>query len=193
MSNLAPSRTFAAMIVTLVSGGMFSQNADAADFRHLDNLALSLQRQAAQMIGEVRHHYRHTGDYRHMISDTYEIYRLAAHIHDLVHHHSSVHHIQSDVNSLDRKFHHLENLVSHVNHHPHGGHIHGDTFHIHTLLTAMEDSLHHLQDDIAQLTDPHHGHGHHVIVPRPHGHGHYGHGRNGIRVGNDRFSIRFGW
>ena len=204
MNVFTPSKTLVALIVTFVSSGMFSQNAEAASSRHLDNMAVRLQGQAREMIGELRLHYRHAGEYRHLISDAYEIYRLATHIHDLTHHHSGIRHVRADIDSLDRKFHHLEDLVSHIDHHPHGGHVHGNTYHVHEMLEAMEGTLHHLQEDIEELADPHHGHGHNVVQPRPQyrgpsrrgpSHGAHGHGsrngHSGIRIGNDRFSIRF--
>ncbi len=199
MNPLSKTKSFAAVVVTIVSSVMFSQSADASTYRHIDSLAVRLQGQAREMIGELRLHYRHTGDFQHLLSDAYEVFRLAAHVHEVIHHDDCLPHVRADIDALDRKFHHLENLVAHITHHPHGGHVDGNTFHIHQMLAAMEDTLHHLQEDIDELTGPHHGHGFgatpQYVVPAPAYHGHGAHyvPSNGVRVRNDRFSIRFSW
>ena len=121
------------------------------------------------------------------------MYRLAAHIHTLTHYGGSLYHVRSDVNKLDSLFHHLEDLVAHIEHHRPGGHIHGDTRHVRRMLARMEDTLHHLQEDVEAMTDPYHGHGVRPIVVDP-GFAYPGHahGRT-IRIGNGRVSFRFGW
>ncbi len=183
-------KTFAAIAVTFIGMGAFSQTADAASQRHIDRLAVSFQAQARVLMHEFRLHYRHTSQYRHLMSDARDLYYRAAHIHELVHHHGSLHHIERDINKMDTLFHHLEDLVDHIEIHPHG-HIHGHTGHVARLMARMEDTLHHLQEDVEEMLDPHHGHHPVPVIVHP-GHGH-GHGHKVIRFGNDKFSIRFGF
>lgn len=193
MTITSSAKTLVVIAVTCIGTTFLSQPAKAASMRHIDNLAVRLQGQARELIGEFRLHYRHTGDYRHLISDSYQMYQLAAHIHSVTHHGGSLYHVRNDVNKLDSLFHHLEGLVRHMEQHSHGGHIHGDTRHVRRLLARMEDTLHHLQEDVEAMTDPHHGHGVRPIVVDP-GFGHLGHSHSprGFRIGNGHFSIRIG-
>lgn len=195
MTISSSAKTLVAVTITIIGSALSGQSAEAASLQHIDNLAVRLQSQARQLICEFRLHYRHTCDYRHLMSDSYQMYRLAAHIHSVAHYRGSLYHIRSDVNKLDRLFHHLEGLVDHIEYHPHGGHIHGHTGHVHQMLARMEDTLHHLQEDVRAMTDPFHGHVFSPVVINPGfgghpGHGH-GHSRGGISFGNDRFAIRF--
>lgn len=141
-----------------------SSSAVADTYHHIDELALSIQRQSRELICETRH-YRHTPEYRHLVADTRDMYELAAHIHDLAHHHGSIEHLESDVAELDAKFHHLESVFDRVERRAaHGhGHVHGNTAHVKAALNSIEDSIHHLQDDLRSLRGSHRR----VVVRRP--------------------------
>ncbi len=141
-----------ALALTVLAGAcLFTSTASAQSYQHIDRLAYQLQRQSSSLYSEFRAHFSHTPGYRHLMSDTAKMYRLARHIHDLVHHHEDVHHIVEDLDQLDAAFHHVEELVDQIEHnaHHHGhGHVHGDTRHVRRLLQRMEDTLHHLREDL---------------------------------------------
>ena len=144
---------------TLIAFGLgiatFCTSASADTYHHIDQLALSIERQSKRLISEVRH-YRHTPEYRHLDQDAREMAELADHLHDVAHHHGSLGHMESDLNQLDRKFHHLESVFDRVEHgaafgH---GHVHGNTSHVRELLHSIEDDIHHLQEDLRSLRNP---------------------------------------
>jgi len=180
-----------------------ANQANAASYEHIDQLALRLQEQAGLLNREFDLHYRHEAHYPHLISDASQMYSLAAHIHEVAHHHGSPLHLRDDLQKLDRLFHHVEGLVEHIEHDSYfgAGHVHGHTGHVHGELAAMEDTLHHLQSDInamyrtwyfgrgvrvyRQPVRVHSGHAH-----GGHGGGHGGHG--GITFSKGGFSIRIG-
>jgi uncharacterized protein YukE len=150
MANTA--RVMGLLVASLV-WGMGSSQASADEFRHIDQLAVKIQRTTKRLINEVRH-YRHTSEYRHLLSDSQEIYRLATHIHDVTHFEGRLAHLESDLRELDRKFHHLESVFDRVEHNARfsgGGHIHGNTAHVKRLLESIEDSIHHMRSDVADL------------------------------------------
>ena len=132
-----------------------STSAFADTYRHIDQLALSIERQSKQLVSEVRH-YRHTSVYRHLVEDARDMARLADHLHDVAHHHGSLAHLESDLRQLDAKFHHLESVFRYAQREAsHGhGHIHGEVCHVSRLLRSIEEDIHHLQDDIRSLRRP---------------------------------------
>jgi hypothetical protein len=100
-----------------------------------------------------------------------------------------------DLRRLDRLFHHVEELVEHIEHDAyHGdGHVHGDTHHVRHLMSQMEDTLHHLRADVNELRYGNF----HPVVPigghdHGHGHSHGGHGGVGVVFGSGGVRIRFG-
>ncbi|MBI1902851.1 MAG: hypothetical protein HYS13_17275 [Planctomycetia bacterium] len=130
---------------------MAAASASAQSYEHVDQLANQLQRQSANLYWQFRAHFRHTTEYRHLLSDTARMYRLSAHVHEVIHHGADIHHIASDVEQLDQAFHHVEEVVDHIEHDAlgHGfGHVHGDTRHVRRQLRQMEATLHHLRDDV---------------------------------------------
>lgn len=186
------------MLVTTLSTSGFADT-----YRHIDGLALSIQRKARLLQRETVH-YRHTPEYRHLLDDTRDLYRFATHLHEVAHHHGSLAHLESDVRQLDSKFHHLEAVFDRVeNAAAHGhGHVDGHTAHVKALLRSIESSIHHLQDDIRSLRHPICNYPvvpvtpHHEVYRR----GHHGHGpgysnrpRGGISFGggSTRFTINF--
>jgi negative regulator of sigma E activity len=128
-----------------------ASSAKAQSYEHIDRLASQLQRQSANLYWEFRAHFSHTPGYRHLLSDTARMYRLAAHVHEVIHHGANVGHIRHDVEQLDRAFHHVEEVVDQIEHDAFGhgfGHVHGDTRHVRRQLRQMEATLHHLRDDV---------------------------------------------
>lgn len=133
----------------------FAGTASANTYDHIDEMALRIERNSIRLVSAARL-YRHTPEYRHLVSDARDMARLADHVHDLAHHRGSLVHLQSDLAALDRSFHHLVSVFERVEHaaafgH---GHIHGNTSHVRSLLTLIEIDLHHLQDDIQSLLAP---------------------------------------
>ena len=179
-------------IVVLAGSFISSEKANAASYEHIDSLALKLQSNSAKLYHEFKLHYSHTPEFRHLISDASSMYHRCKHIHELAHHHGSLHHLASDLRTLDRSFHHLDRLVKSMEcdaEHGFSGHIHGYTGHVHSLLRQMARDIHHLREDIEELTDPHHGHG------GGHGIGH-GNGQGGVHIiGSTRRAgeIRSNW
>jgi hypothetical protein len=188
--------TFAAV---LAMAGMFVA-AETAKAEHIDDLAYQLQSQTRRLYREVRAHYRHTSQYRHLANDTYKMYRLAGHIHELAHHQEDIHHIHDDLHELDELYHHVDELIDDIEHtsfhdpYGHHGHIHGDTHHVRELMGSIDVTMHHLLEDVEHIThaDPH---GpvivqEPVIVERPVIVQPRSRPRPGIEFGNGRFQIR---
>jgi hypothetical protein len=145
---------------TLAAFGLLitcSAPAMADTYHHIDQLALSIDRQAKQIVRESRH-YRHTPEYRHLVADAREMCRLADHLHEVAHHHGDLAHLASDLNELDAQFHHLASVFDCIERRAaHGtGHIHGETSHVRALLNSIEDDIHHLQEDLESLRTPVH-------------------------------------
>lgn len=190
------SRTIVAAVLAVGGLAIGTQSASAASYSHIDRLALELRGDAGRLYSEFRQHYRHAAHYRHLISDASQMYRLADHIHDLAHR-GTLGHMDSDLEKLDRLFHHLEGLVDEIEHDArhdhfgHGGHTHGNTRHVRRLLDQMEDTLHHLHDDIRSARRPtiYPVPGH--VRPAPHRIPH--HGGRGIAFGNGQFQLRLGF
>ncbi len=193
--------TFTALLAIL-GLAVTGQAVQAAPNDHMDRHAVRLRALAAQAVNEVRIHYRHTPQYGHLISDAREIYAKADHIHRIAHRGVCPSHLLSDLNELDRLFHHTGELIRQVElraRHGHG-HVDGDTRHMRILGAQMAQELHQM---MAEVNRPIHpalipGHGG-VWHGGPHGPGHGGpHGgvhlnRSGIRFGNRRFSFRIGF
>lgn len=156
-------KTIAAFTLFITS---LSASAFANTYQHIDQLALSIDQKAKQIVRETRH-YRHTSEYQHLVADALEMSQLADHLHEVAHHHGSVAHMESDLARLDSKFHHLESVFDRIERRAaHGhGHVHGNTSHVKWLLNSIEDSIHHLQEDVRSLRTPIHS-ARPVVVPR---------------------------
>jgi hypothetical protein len=157
-------RPLAVLAVALFAIATGPGVAQANPLRHIDELSYQLERQIARLGREFNAHYRHTPNYRHLMNDARDMYRLAGHIHKIAHYEGDLHHIRHDLRDLDRLFHHIERLVGgtegHAAHNPHtGGHVHGHTGHVFGLLADIERTLHHLMADVDRLSAPrgHHG------------------------------------
>ena len=164
-------------VLAAITLAVVANSASAADYRHLDRLALRITKNTETLFREIRVHYRHTSEYGHLISDVRELRRHALHIHEVAHHRGSLSHLASDVREMDRLFHHLEGVIErlehrsfHNRHHSyHSGHVHGNTTHVATLMHAIEDDLHHLGEDVAPAprTTNYRRRGGPIAVPAP--------------------------
>lgn len=140
----------------LITG--LSTTATADVYRHIDELACSIERNSKRLVSEVRD-FRFSPDYRHLVQDARDMARLADHIHELALHRGSIEHLEADLADLDRKFHHLQGLIRHIER---GAGCRYDQFHgrpsrVSRLLHLIEDDIHHLQDDLRSLRAPAYG------------------------------------
>ncbi len=200
-------------VFTLLVMTAFTAQVNADEYHHIDQLARKVQRQTRQLGNELRH-YRHAPEYAHLVEDTNELSRLAKHIHDVTHFEGNLVHLQSDLDGLDRNFHHLEEVFDRVEHNAAfgHGHVHGNTKHVKRLLKSIEDSIHHISTDVQTLRRPVVFHRPVYTAPRPvyrpvyqpyGGHGGHGHSRSNdfhnnrgvigfsIGGGSSRIQIRF--
>ncbi len=144
-------------IVTL---GLFSGSAQAASDFHIDDLAAQLERETAELLHEIEHHFRATPSYRHLAADAREMQQLARHIHEVAHYTNARRHIAVDVKKLDRLYHHVEGLVDDMDrragYRNECAYHHGDAYtlgraefhHLRAVMSRISATLHHLQADL---------------------------------------------
>lgn len=151
----------------MLTAGLFANTASAAD-PHLDDLAFTLQQQAALACREVRYGFSRTPAYPHLYKDFYELYTLAAHVHDVAHNDGDLVHLKDDVEEMDALFHQVEELTAQAGTvrvaTAGGGFITvpacGSTvsaYHLRKLqviMRDMEDTIHHLQEDLEAAVGP---------------------------------------
>lgn len=145
------NKTFASFFTLIITAATTAQvNAD--EYHHIDRLAVKIQRTSKQLLRESIH-YRHTPEYRHLVADANEMYRLATHVHEVTHFEGNLRHLQNDVAELDRQFHHVETVFDRIEHNAAygSGHVHGNTAHVKRLLKSMEDSIHHMRADLEEI------------------------------------------
>lgn len=136
------------LLVATVAG---ANTASADTYDHIDVLALHIERQARLLVRESRQ-YQYTPEYRHIVADTTEMFRLTAHIHDLVRRRNCIAELERDVRELDSQFHHLEELFDRVDRNARRGHgLVGCTAQVRRLLESIEDDIHQLKDDLRSL------------------------------------------
>ena len=129
-----------------------SSTAKADTYQHIDQLALHIARQAKTLVSESRH-YRHTPEYRYLVSDAQDMANLAEHIHELAYRNGSLKHLSSDLADLDAKLHHLEALFDHVERSAGQGRgrIYANTSHVRSLLNSIATDINYLESDVAAL------------------------------------------
>ena len=129
--------------------------ASADTYDHFDQIAHRIERQATELVREVRH-FRHTRQYGHLAQDAVALMRSARHAHNTAHVGCDLGHLEVDVREMDRLVHHIEDLLDDIEHsiiHGHG-HAHGNARHVRQVLHAIEDNVHHLWDDLRALRRP---------------------------------------
>jgi hypothetical protein len=154
-----------ALMLTL---GLLANTATASD-PHLDDLAFTLKQQAALACREVRYGFSKTPAYPHLYKDFYELYTLAAHVHEVAHNDGDLVHLKDDVEAMDALFHQAEELTAQTGSvriaQAGGGFIAvpacgsmASAYHLRKLqaiMRDMEDTIHHLQEDLeAELGPP---------------------------------------
>lgn len=151
----------------MLTAGLFANTASAAD-PHLDDLAFTLQQQAALACREVRYGFSRTPAYPHLYKDFYELYTLAAHVHDVARNDGDLVHLKDDVEEMDALFHQVEELTAQAGTvrvtQAGGGFIavpacgsSVSAYHLRKLqviMRDMEDSIHHLQEDLEAEVGP---------------------------------------
>lgn len=144
-------KTFASLFTLLVMSA-FTTQVHADEYHHIDRLAVKIQRTTQRLQRETVH-YRHTPEYRHLVADTNELFRIATHVHEVTHFEGNLTHLQNDVDKLDRQFHHLEGVFDRIEHNAAygSGHVHGNTAHVKRLLDLIENSIHHMVNDLEEI------------------------------------------
>ena len=199
--------TGALVLATAMAAGMNVNTAQAEhsersdSYARLDTLASHLQDDVRDLFKEFRIHYVHTPEYRHLMSDLIDVYGKSRYFHDLIHRRSSAYQLKRAINSLDRKFHHMQRTVNRLRADAdHGiGHIHGHDRSLNYYLSHIEEVLHKTKDRVNMLhycnvrRGGHGYHGYHGVgnAYGPAGHGGFtvGKGKHGIHIGG--LSIRF--
>jgi len=158
-------KKFATTLVMLVTPFILSAGNEAQaqnrSFHQVDEMALELQEQAADICRELNAYFDGKPNYRHAYSDIYGIYTQARHIHELAHDGASLRHIQHDLEDIDRKFHHFERvaklLMTPVRRTNRYGHDHHSSFHnrrLARMIRRMGYVLHDLQEEVELLASP---------------------------------------
>ncbi|MEX2579140.1 MAG: hypothetical protein WD342_08775 [Verrucomicrobiales bacterium] len=144
--------------IAVATGGLFASQAKAASYNRLVTLAHQLDDSVGHLREEFKLHYRHTPQYKHLLSDATSMTRKVAHIDQLSYDpHVSLRHLQSDVEDLDDLAHHLQDLVA-ATERGRRGHVHGNTRHVQDLMASIMVSIHGLSEEIRVLQRPvHHG------------------------------------
>ena len=191
-------RTTLLATLSLALLALTTTSADAASHQHIDNVALTMQSKARKLVSEFALHYRHKAGYRHLRADAIELYRVAAHIHLVVHQSGSLYHLRHDVQRADALFHHLEEVLARTDH-SYSGHTHGDTHHVFELMHGLEQNLHHLKRDVESLNNVYgvvrsHRIRHYDGSGQRHGTGRRYHGsnRHTVQFGDFRWNISLG-
>ena len=153
--TLIPAAIGAAIILNSTSG-----NAGAAYCSGFSSYAHRISNIAQELSHEFSIHYRHLDDYRHLRSDISQVVSEARHIDRLSHNgYSSLCHIMTDLEDLDRLAHHMHGIVDRAERSHWRGHTHGNTRHVHHLLDSLNGNIHSMQRLAEELN---HGGRHHV-------------------------------
>ena len=145
------AKTIASVAITWF---MFSScmSASGDTYRHIDQLATSIERQARDLQCEIAH-YRHVPEYGHLLADTRQLARLACHVREVAHHRGSLTLLECDLRQLDSAFHHLEDTLDCIEDNAFYGHgrLHRGTVHVRRLMNSLEMNIRYLRSDIRAL------------------------------------------
>lgn len=159
-------KTWIASIATVAGIVGFVPTQTRADhLSDIDELACLLRDQAAEACHEIRFHFSGAPNYRHLYADTFELYRQADRIHDLIHGRAALPQVIAAVDELDELYHHVEDVVrevetcdwargrvSYSHGHHHGfGHSRFSNYHMRRLkvkLGQMGHTIHELGDEV---------------------------------------------
>ena len=110
---------------------------------------------AEELEDEFRIHYKHSGAYRHLMSDVNKILGEAEHIDELAHaRYPSLRHMRADLEDLDNLAHHLHRVVDAVEDGRYSGHVDGCTKHVHTMLASLTNMIHKMERYVEYLARP---------------------------------------
>ncbi len=145
--TLLPAAIAAAIILNSTSS-----NAAAAYCSAFSSPAYRIYDIARELSHEFSIHYRHLDDYCHLRSDITQVMSEARHIDHLSRNgYSSLCHIMTDLEDLDRLAQHLHTVVDRAERCNRRGHVHGNTRHVHYLLSSLNSSIHSMQRMAAEL------------------------------------------
>jgi hypothetical protein len=136
-----------AVFVLVASLGFSAQVASGqhhGSHRHVDRLALEVKNLASKACWEMHNSYRFYPEYEETYGEAFEMYKIAEHIHELVHYGSSAKTIDRNVVELDKLFHHIEEDVRAWGVYGHTG----SHARLKNRMLELEDALHHLMDDV---------------------------------------------
>jgi len=109
---------------------------------------------SADLKNEIIRHFRHSSEYRHLLSDVSKVRSEALHIDKLSHHvHDldDVRHLEADLKDLDELVHHIGDLLDDIDAGCRRGHTHGDTRHVRRLVANINRSIHSMEYTVAEL------------------------------------------
>ena len=150
--NLPIKKLTFSFFAMLIAVSAYASQANADVCKHIDEMAVLIQRQTRALQRETVH-YRYTPQYRKLVVCVNELQRLATHIHEVTHFEGNLDHLKVDLRELDREFHQIENLFDRAEVEAARGcsRIRGNTAHVKRLLNAIENAIHHIQDDVDAL------------------------------------------
>jgi len=189
--DMNATRTMLTVALTSLGLAVGTSSAEAGH-QHIENLAHKLDVRIRLISKEVKLHYQHTPQARHVAYDAGIMVRLASHLHGVAHQGGSATHLSNDLHKLDSRFKHLKRMVREIEHDARQfgvGHIHGDTRHLRNLLYSVKVTLNHLHDEVDALVcepewDYYQDNSHY---------GNWGHSTHrSIRFGGKGFSIQIG-
>lgn len=140
-------RTSLVLALAALAAAGFTASSAQAENRELVSLAHELDRQATSIRREADAHFRHTGQYRHLVADANSMIRLAYDI-DAKAHNSwrvSYRSFEATVDKALDLVEHIHELVDKMDAGRTGGHVHGNTAHVHRTLRDMEKTVEALQ------------------------------------------------
>jgi hypothetical protein len=138
-------KRFVCTAVLALFGGSLAGKAKA-DCDCLDNMAHQLTSQVGQLEREYAVNFRGARQYVHGMDDLREVAHLAAHVLDSVHHNESRQHLLADVESLDRAFHHFEEVVAEMERSPRYGRFAYESPTFRSLMANVGATIHQLRD-----------------------------------------------
>jgi hypothetical protein len=169
-----------------------------ADHARVDELALELQSQVGQLNAEIRGNFRHASNFPHLVSESQQLYGLAAQARVLSRANVNPRQIEDLVHRMDRLVHRLEDRVDDANDFPGhvhlGHHAHCDTRFAERLLASIDRTLVRLDDAARDLSrrgprydfDNDYGRGRQIPA------GGYYYQSNGLTFGGRGISVQFG-
>lgn len=182
-------KRFALAVVLAIAGYTQASSTAQADCNCIDNLAHQLMPQIRQMERQYVATFRGSRQFNHGLNDVKQVADLAAHFHETAHQGGSSTHLRSDIEKLDRAYHHLESVVSRMERDAIRG---AQAFR--ATLANVGATIHKIEDTLVhgcgcgtpgRMPVPGATHGRNL------GHGPMTAPQHGINAANERFGFRF--